>query len=78
MPFQPTPVEIRLNNVIDSLKAALTTLDAVSEGLRAPFLQLISNATRSLLAAVQFVRLSSGIKMTVHRCWSKYTSSSIP
>ncbi|KAJ7456179.1 P-loop containing nucleoside triphosphate hydrolase protein [Mycena latifolia] len=55
MPFQPTPAKIRLNDIIDSLKAALTTLDVVSEGLRAPFLELISNVTRSLLAVVQML-----------------------
>ncbi|KAJ7487095.1 P-loop containing nucleoside triphosphate hydrolase protein, partial [Mycena latifolia] len=56
MPLPPTAAQIRLNNIATSLSAAVTTLDVVTESLKTPFLQPISNTMHSLLTAVQTVK----------------------
>ncbi|KAJ7480714.1 hypothetical protein FB451DRAFT_1365146 [Mycena latifolia] len=56
MPPQPTVTQIRLNNIITCLGAAVDTLEIVSDNLRAPFLGPISVTMRSLLEAVQNVK----------------------
>ncbi|KAJ7482569.1 hypothetical protein FB451DRAFT_1393901 [Mycena latifolia] len=56
MPLPPTAAQIRLSNIVASLNTALITLDAVTESLKAPFLQPISNTVHSLLTAVQTVK----------------------
>ncbi|KAJ7495121.1 hypothetical protein FB451DRAFT_1477651 [Mycena latifolia] len=53
MPLPPTAAQIRLNNIVTSLSAAIPTLDVVTESLKTPFLQPISNTVHSLLTAVQ-------------------------
>ncbi|KAJ7495205.1 hypothetical protein FB451DRAFT_363878 [Mycena latifolia] len=56
MPLPPTAAQIRLNNIVTSLSAAVTTLDVVTETLKTAFLQPISNTVHSLLSAVQTVK----------------------
>ncbi|KAJ7455166.1 hypothetical protein FB451DRAFT_1143972 [Mycena latifolia] len=56
MPLPSTAAQIRLNNIVTSLTAAVTTLDVVTESLKAAFLQPISNTMHSLLTAVQTVK----------------------
>ncbi|KAJ7477514.1 hypothetical protein FB451DRAFT_190982 [Mycena latifolia] len=56
MPLPPTAAQIRLNNTVTSLSAAVTTLDVVTETLKTAFLQPISNTVHSLLSAVQTVK----------------------
>ncbi|KAJ7461948.1 hypothetical protein FB451DRAFT_1139985 [Mycena latifolia] len=56
MPLPPTAAQIRLNNIVTSLSAAVTTLDVVTESLKTAFLQPISNTMHSLLTAVQTVK----------------------
>ncbi|KAJ7480724.1 hypothetical protein FB451DRAFT_1365150 [Mycena latifolia] len=56
MPPQPTVAQIRLNNIITCLGAAVDTLEIVSDSLRAPFFGAISVTMRSLLEAVQNVK----------------------
>ncbi|KAJ7482645.1 hypothetical protein FB451DRAFT_1442157 [Mycena latifolia] len=56
MPLPPTAVQIRLNNIVTSLTAAVATLDVITESLKTPFLQPISSTVHSLLTAVQTVR----------------------
>ncbi|KAJ7107946.1 hypothetical protein C8R44DRAFT_804463 [Mycena epipterygia] len=54
MPPQPTVT--RFNNILKSLDAAITTVEAVSNGLETPFLRPISTTIRSLLTSVQTVK----------------------
>ncbi|KAJ7437751.1 P-loop containing nucleoside triphosphate hydrolase protein, partial [Mycena latifolia] len=56
MPVPPTAAQIRLNNIVTSLSAAVITLDVVTESLKTAFLQPISNTMHSLLTAVQTVK----------------------
>ncbi|KAJ7493668.1 hypothetical protein FB451DRAFT_1164546 [Mycena latifolia] len=56
MPNQPTITEIRLKNIIASLTPAISLLNELNDGFRAPFVQAISNTTLSLIAAVQRVK----------------------
>lgn len=53
MPAQPTASQLRFNTVLTCLTDAVTTLEVVSKGLKAPFLEAISNTMQSLLTAVQ-------------------------
>ncbi|KAJ6570856.1 hypothetical protein DFH09DRAFT_1079837 [Mycena vulgaris] len=53
MPLEPTIPQIRFNNVLTALSAAVATLKVVSISLKAPFLEPISNTMQSLLTAVQ-------------------------
>ncbi|KAJ7486920.1 hypothetical protein FB451DRAFT_1535193 [Mycena latifolia] len=53
MPLPLAPAQIRLNDVVTSLNAAVATLAVVSESLKTPFLQPISITMHSLLTAVQ-------------------------
>lgn len=53
MPRQPNVTEIRVKNAIDCLEPAATLLDELSDALGIPFVQAISNTTRSLITAVQ-------------------------
>jgi hypothetical protein len=53
MPPPPNVSQIRFENILRSLTAAVTTLQLVSDGVRTPFLQPIANTMRSLLSAVQ-------------------------
>ncbi|KAJ7480987.1 hypothetical protein FB451DRAFT_1365282 [Mycena latifolia] len=56
MPVPLTAAQIRLNKSVTSLNAAITTLDVISENMKTPFLQPISNTLHSLLTAVQTVK----------------------
>ncbi|KAJ7482615.1 hypothetical protein FB451DRAFT_1442082 [Mycena latifolia] len=56
MPLPPTAAQIRLNSIVTSLSVAVTTLGVVSESLKTPFLQPITNTVHSLLTAVQTVK----------------------
>ncbi|KAJ7493856.1 hypothetical protein FB451DRAFT_1164723 [Mycena latifolia] len=56
MPPQPTVAQIRFSNTVQCLSSAGATLEVISTNLKAPFLEPISNTTRSLLAAVQVVK----------------------
>ncbi|KAJ7482690.1 hypothetical protein FB451DRAFT_1442265 [Mycena latifolia] len=56
MPLPPTAAQNRLNNIATSLNTAVTTLDVVTQSLKTPFLEPISNTLHSLLTAVQTVK----------------------
>ncbi|KAJ7463282.1 P-loop containing nucleoside triphosphate hydrolase protein, partial [Mycena latifolia] len=56
MPPRPTVAQIRLNNIVTCLDAAVATLEVVSDSLMAPFLGPISTTARSLLIAVQTIK----------------------
>ncbi|KAJ6490536.1 hypothetical protein DFH09DRAFT_1377292 [Mycena vulgaris] len=56
MPLQPTVAQIRLDNVLTALSAALTTFEMVSVGLKSPFLEPISRTMQSLLTVAQTVK----------------------
>ncbi|KAJ7482585.1 hypothetical protein FB451DRAFT_1364581 [Mycena latifolia] len=53
MPVPLTAAQMRLNKIVTSLNAAVTTLDVISESMKTPFLQPILNTLHSLLTAVQ-------------------------
>ncbi|KAJ7453399.1 hypothetical protein FB451DRAFT_1185207 [Mycena latifolia] len=53
---QPAVTHIRFNNIVACLGTAVTTLDAVSQSFKTPFLAPISNTMRSLLTAVQSIK----------------------
>jgi hypothetical protein len=53
MPLQPSVTQIRLNNIITSLNAAVTTLEVISKLLTTPFLQPILNTVKSLLTSAE-------------------------
>ncbi|KAJ7457401.1 hypothetical protein FB451DRAFT_1509666 [Mycena latifolia] len=53
MPHPPATVQTRLDNIVASLGAAVTTFDVVSKSLKTPFLQPISNTLHSLLTIMQ-------------------------
>ncbi|KAJ7458116.1 hypothetical protein FB451DRAFT_1273727, partial [Mycena latifolia] len=61
MPLPPTAAQIRLNNIVTSLTAAVITLDVVTESLKTAFLQPISNTMHSLLTAVQVLFCNQSI-----------------
>ncbi|KAJ7486913.1 hypothetical protein FB451DRAFT_1168290 [Mycena latifolia] len=56
MPLPPTAAQNRLSNIVTSLNAAVSTLDVLTESLKTPFLQPISNAVHSLLTAVKIIK----------------------
>ncbi|KAJ7457763.1 hypothetical protein FB451DRAFT_1509051 [Mycena latifolia] len=56
MPVQANAAQIRFNHVSTALNAAVATLDMLSEGLNAPFLEPILNVMQALLTAVQTVK----------------------
>ncbi|KAJ7482625.1 hypothetical protein FB451DRAFT_1442105 [Mycena latifolia] len=56
MPVPLTAAQIRLNKIVTSLNAAVTTLDVISESMKTPFLHPILNTLHSLLTAVQTVK----------------------
>ncbi|KAJ7476749.1 hypothetical protein FB451DRAFT_1396978 [Mycena latifolia] len=56
MPLHPEAAHIRFKNIFTSLSGAVTTLEMVSESLKAPFLEPMSNIMGALLAAVQTVK----------------------
>ncbi|KAJ6495871.1 hypothetical protein DFH09DRAFT_1290295, partial [Mycena vulgaris] len=56
MPLQPTVTQIRLNNIVAALSAALSTFEMVSVSLKTPFLEPISRTMQSLLAVAQTVK----------------------
>jgi hypothetical protein len=53
MPSQPTATQIRLDNIIICLNAAVITLEEVSKGLKTPFLGPIVITMWSILAVVK-------------------------
>jgi hypothetical protein len=53
MPSQPTVTQIRLDNIIICLNAAVTTVEVVSNGLKTPFLGPIVITMWSILAVVK-------------------------
>ncbi|KAJ7485947.1 hypothetical protein FB451DRAFT_1363697, partial [Mycena latifolia] len=55
MPPQPS-AETRFNNIVTSLRAALSTLDVITESVQTPFLEPISNTLHSLLTSVETVK----------------------
>ncbi|KAJ7469149.1 hypothetical protein FB451DRAFT_1479022 [Mycena latifolia] len=58
MPVPPTATHIRLNKVVTSMNAAVTTLGVISESMETPFLQPILNTLHSVdsCAACQTVQ----------------------
>ncbi|KAJ6579143.1 hypothetical protein DFH09DRAFT_1077438 [Mycena vulgaris] len=56
MPTQPTTAQIRSDNILMALSAAVATFEVVTASLKAPLLEPISRTTQSLLAAVQAVK----------------------
>ncbi|KAJ7487064.1 hypothetical protein FB451DRAFT_1535478, partial [Mycena latifolia] len=56
MPVPSTAAQIRLNKIVTSFNAAVTTLDVISEGMKTPFLRPILDTLHSLLTAVQTVK----------------------
>ncbi|KAJ7495579.1 hypothetical protein FB451DRAFT_1164307 [Mycena latifolia] len=55
MPLPPTAAQIRLNNIVTSLNAAVTTVDVVTKSLKTGFLSPMANTVHSLLTAVQVI-----------------------
>ncbi|KAJ7471101.1 hypothetical protein FB451DRAFT_1176285 [Mycena latifolia] len=55
MPPQPS-AQTRFNNIVTSLRAALSTFNVITESMQAPFLEPISNTLHSLLTSVQTVK----------------------
>jgi hypothetical protein len=53
MPSKSAITQIRLENIITCLNAAVTTVELVSKGLKTPFLEPIVNTVCSLLTAAQ-------------------------
>jgi hypothetical protein len=53
MASQPTITQIRLDNIIICLNAAVATVEVVSKGLKTPFLGPIVTTMWSLLSVVQ-------------------------
>jgi hypothetical protein len=53
MAYQPTITQIRLDNIIICLNAAVATVEVVSKGLKTPFLGPIVTTMWSLLSVVQ-------------------------
>ncbi|KAF7365944.1 ATPase-AAA-core domain-containing protein [Mycena venus] len=56
MPPQPSVTELRLNNVVNYLTLATSTLRDFSDLFSTPFLKTISNITLSLLQSVQNIK----------------------
>ncbi|KAJ6592281.1 hypothetical protein DFH09DRAFT_1273376 [Mycena vulgaris] len=56
MSHQLIATEIRLNNILKCFTIAVDTLEVLAKGFKTPFLEPISMASKSLLAAVQTVR----------------------
>ncbi|KAJ7115450.1 hypothetical protein C8R44DRAFT_928520 [Mycena epipterygia] len=56
MPLQSTVAQVRLNNTITCLTAALTILDIISDTFGTPFLGAITSTTQSLMQSVQTVK----------------------
>jgi hypothetical protein len=59
MPTEPTITQIRFNNLLSCLDAAITTLEVVSDGWKTPFLEPAINTMRSLLTSVEVSSNSS-------------------
>ncbi|KAJ7444338.1 hypothetical protein FB451DRAFT_1189666 [Mycena latifolia] len=55
MPTQPTLTQIRFNNIVTCLDAAVATLEAMARSLETPFLEAISTTIRSLLITVETI-----------------------
>jgi hypothetical protein len=53
MPSKSAITQIRLENIITCLNAAVTTVKLVFKGLKTPFLEPIVNTVCSLLTAAQ-------------------------
>ncbi|KAJ6600432.1 hypothetical protein DFH09DRAFT_595284 [Mycena vulgaris] len=53
---QPTVTQIRFNNILACLSAAVTTFKVVADSLKTPFLGPISNTMESLLNSVQAIK----------------------
>ncbi|KAJ7892451.1 hypothetical protein B0H13DRAFT_1886794 [Mycena leptocephala] len=56
MPLQSTETQVRLNSIVTCLTGVVKTLEILADSVRAPFLEPISNTSRSLLTVVQTVR----------------------
>ncbi|KAJ6586328.1 hypothetical protein DFH09DRAFT_1432145 [Mycena vulgaris] len=56
MPLQSTLTQIRFENILTALNAAMATFKVVADSLETPFLKPISNTMQSLLNAVQTVK----------------------
>jgi hypothetical protein len=67
MPFQPTITQIRLENIIICLNAAVPTLAAMSERLKTPFLGPIVTTMWSLLSVVKVTIRSVGYNLDCGR-----------
>jgi hypothetical protein len=66
MPTQSAVTQIRFDNIILCLKAAVTTVKVAAKGLKTPFLGPIVNTMWSLLGAVQVVFSQSGaLELTI-------------
>jgi hypothetical protein len=55
MPLQPSVTQIRLDNIVISLNAAVTTVEVISKGLKTPFLGPIVATLWSLLSVAQVI-----------------------
>ena len=64
MPLQPTVTQIRLDNIIISLNAAVTTVELISKGLKTSFLAPIVATMWSLLSVAQVTLGHSGFTGT--------------
>ncbi|KAJ7921868.1 hypothetical protein B0H13DRAFT_1866293 [Mycena leptocephala] len=53
---RPTITQVRLNNILQCLTAAVTTIEMLSIGLDTSFLRAISSTTRSMLLCVERVK----------------------
>ncbi|KAJ7448550.1 hypothetical protein FB451DRAFT_1147529, partial [Mycena latifolia] len=60
MPRRRTVTQIRLNNIVTCLGAAVNTLEVISKSLETPFLLAISSTVRSLSMAVQTIQMNKG------------------
>ncbi|KAJ6474009.1 hypothetical protein C8R47DRAFT_1199568 [Mycena vitilis] len=56
MPPQPSITQIRLNNITKCLAATATSLEVLADGLKEPYMEVISLATKSLLKNVETIK----------------------
>ncbi|KAJ7770762.1 hypothetical protein B0H16DRAFT_220076 [Mycena metata] len=56
MPHQPTPVQVRLNNVLQSMAITVNTFNALVNILKISGLEAVSNTIQSLLKLLQTVK----------------------
>ncbi|KAJ7472977.1 hypothetical protein B0H11DRAFT_2236857 [Mycena galericulata] len=61
MSRQPTVTETRINNVVTSLKPAVTLLTEIHDAFGTPFVQAISNTTLASITIIQNVKRNKDV-----------------